>query len=167
MEKEKAALLQRVVLTAAVVLVTVFIFDRSMQDADSSNMESAQMMTLVQGVLQWLGQAGISMRGLRKLAHWAEFALLGALSEWCLRAYTPRYVRFCGMPLLSGLLTALTDETIQRFIPGRSSSVADVWLDFFGVCCGTAAAVGALLLREKMQQIKNREEKKNDGRSGH
>ncbi|MDD5833249.1 MAG: VanZ family protein [Clostridiales bacterium] len=40
-----------------------------------------------------------------------------------------------------GLLTALTDETIQLFVEGRSGQITDVWIDFAGVCFGTAAAI--------------------------
>ena len=35
--------------------------------------------------------------------------------------------------MLGGLLTALTDETIQLFVPGRSGQVTDIWIDFSGV----------------------------------
>ncbi len=38
--------------------------------------------------------------------------------------------------MLGGVLTALTDETIQIFSAGRSSQVTDVWLDFAGVLAG-------------------------------
>ena len=48
------------------------------------------------------------------------------------------------MAILGGLLTALTDETIQLFVPGRSSQVTDVWIDFSGVMTGLI--VGLILL---------------------
>lgn len=41
------------------------------------------------------------------------------------------------LSLFSGLLVALTDETIQLFVPGRSGQVTDVWLDFLGILAGS------------------------------
>ena len=46
--------------------------------------------------------------------------------------------------MLGGLLTALTDETIQLFVPGRSGQVTDIWIDFSGVMTGLL--VGFILL---------------------
>ncbi len=71
---------------------------------------------------------------LRKLAHFTEFAVLGAelaLLFWEILQYT------LIAPLFGGLLAAVTDETIQIFIEGRGSSVKDVWIDFGGVAAGT------------------------------
>ena len=56
------------------------------------------------------------------------------------KGYTMRPLRFLGWPLLAGLMTALTDETIQLFSLGRSSQVTDVWIDFAGVVTGTLLA---------------------------
>ena len=38
------------------------------------------------------------------------------------------------------------DETIQRFIPGRSSQVTDVWIDMGGVVFGALVALVVLLI---------------------
>ena len=51
----------------------------------------------------------------------------------CMRVYTRRYVRQISVPMLGGVLTAMADETIQIYSPGRSSQVTDVWLDLAGV----------------------------------
>ena len=64
----------------------------------------------------------------------------------CLRVYTKRFVRHVSWPLLGGLATALMDETIQRWIPGRTSSVVDVWIDFAGVVAGLFVALLILLI---------------------
>ena len=50
-----------------------------------------------------------------------------------------------------GLLTALTDETIQMFSDGRSSQLTDVWLDFSGVCSGVFAALLVLTFFHMMK----------------
>ncbi len=54
----------------------------------------------------------------------------------CLRVYTRHFFKHVSWPMLGGLLTALTDETIQLFVPGRSGQVTDVWIDFSGVLTG-------------------------------
>ena len=65
---------------------------------------------------------------LRKLAHAAEYGVLGAL---LLRA-TGR----AGLSLVLGALYALSDEIHQSFVPGRAGSPLDVALDTVGVACG-------------------------------
>ena len=64
----------------------------------------------------------------------------------CLRVYTRHFVRHMSWPILGGVLTALTDETIQMFVPGRSSSVRDVWIDTAGVLAGLLVALLLLLI---------------------
>ena len=42
------------------------------------------------------------------------------------------------MPFFIGLMTAVCDETIQLFVPGRSAEVRDVLIDAAGVLLGAA-----------------------------
>jgi len=65
---------------------------------------------------------------LRKLAHAAEFAVLGAL---LLRA-TDR----AGLAFGLGALYAVSDEAHQAFVPGRMGSPLDVAIDIVGVAAG-------------------------------
>ena len=65
---------------------------------------------------------------LRKLAHAAEFALLGAL---LLRALRDERVA-----LGAGVAYAITDEVHQHFVPGRIGSPVDVAIDALGVGLG-------------------------------
>ena len=44
------------------------------------------------------------------------------------------------------MTTALLDETIQRFIPNRTSQVTDVWIDMAGVVFGALIALILLLI---------------------
>ena len=130
----------RVIFTLALIGCIAFIFSNSMQIGVVSEGASGRVLRLVQRVLTRLGMPGlashITMHFIRKLAHFCEYALEGFLLMLCLRVYT--------RPILGGLLTALTDETIQLFSPGRSSQVLDVWLDFMGVLAGLL--VGLFLL---------------------
>ena len=109
---------------------------------------SGRVLRLVQRVLTRLGMPGlashITMHFIRKLAHFCEYALEGFLLMLCLRVYTRHFFKHVSWPMLGGLLTALTDETIQLFVPGRSGQVTDIWIDFSGVMTGLL--VGLILL---------------------
>ena len=68
-------------------------------------------------------------------------------------------LRHITVPMLGGVLTALTDETIQLFSEGRSSQVTDVWLDSAGVLAGILVAIVLLLACEGLYyHIKRRHE---------
>ena len=69
---------------------------------------------------------------IRKLAHLAEFGLLGLLWGGCGRSYDRRLLWLGGLP------TGVVDECLQFFAPGRAPLVADVVLDTAGYLCGTA-----------------------------
>ena len=65
---------------------------------------------------------------LRKAAHMAEYAILGAL---LLRAVGRELPAF-----LVGVAYAVTDEIHQHFVEGRHASAIDVALDSVGVAVG-------------------------------
>ena len=70
---------------------------------------------------------------LRKLAHAAEFAVLGVL-----------FLRAVERPVLAFLLAsayAVSDEIHQIFVPGRLGSPLDVLIDVAGVADGIALAL--------------------------
>jgi len=65
---------------------------------------------------------------LRKLAHAAEYAVLGAL----LMRATGR----AGLAFGLGALYAVSDEIHQAFVPGRTGASLDVAIDAIGVALG-------------------------------
>jgi VanZ family protein len=76
---------------------------------------------------------------LRKLAHAAEFAVLGLL---LLRAIGRE-----AAALAVGIAYAASDELHQHFVPGRQGSLLDVALDSVGVAVGVYAVRKLLRLR--------------------
>ena len=158
----------RVIFTMALIACIAFIFSNSMQMGAVSEGASGRVLRLVQRALTKLGMpelaAHITQHFIRKLAHFCEYALEGFLLMLCLRVYTRRFVRHIAWPILFGLLTALTDETIQLFTPGRSSQVTDVWLDFSGVLSGLLVGfVLLVLVRACVLLYKHRnEDQRND-----
>ena len=68
----------------------------------------------------------------RKLAHFAEFGVLGVWwGLYGLRRWLP-------CMWLYGLAVALMDEGIQYFVPGRAPGFWDVVIDYGGFFCGFA-----------------------------
>ena len=135
----------RVLFTLALAGCIWFIFSNSMAVADVSSVSSGRVLQLLQAVLRRLGMPGLAQRLtmhlVRKLAHFCEYLLEGFLLMLCMRVYTRRYVRHISVPMLGGVLTAMADETIQIYSPGRSSQVTDVWLDSAGVLAGILIAL--------------------------
>lgn len=135
----------RVLFTLALAGCIWFIFSNSMAVADVSSVSSGRVLQLLQAVLRRLGMPGLAQRLtmhiVRKMAHFCEYALEGFLLMLCMRVYTRRYVRHISVPMLGGVLTAMADETIQIYSPGRSSQVTDVWLDSAGVLAGILIAL--------------------------
>ena len=138
----------RIIFTMALIGCIVFIFTNSMQIAAVSEGASGRVLAWMQKILRVLGMPGaashLTMHIVRKLAHFCEYMLEGFLLMLCLRVYTKHLLKHLAWPILGGLLTALTDETIQLFVPGRSGQVTDVWIDFSGVMTGLV--VGLILL---------------------
>lgn len=71
--------------------------------------------------------------GVRKIAHFTEYAILGGLLVLLFRI---RRVRLILLPWLIGTLYAVTDEWHQSFLPGRSCDPKDVLIDACGVLIG-------------------------------
>ncbi len=65
---------------------------------------------------------------LRKIAHAAEYAVLGALLV--------RATGRAGVAFALGTLYAISDEVHQSFVPGRLGSPLDVAIDAVGVAAG-------------------------------
>ena len=140
----------RVVFTLALAGCIWFIFSNSMAVAQVSSASSGRVLQLMQVALRRLGHPALAQRltmhFVRKLAHFCEYLLEGFLLMLCMRVYSRHPLGHITVPMLGGVLTALTDETIQLYSPGRSSQVTDVWLDSVGVLAGILAALVLMAL---------------------
>lgn len=144
-EKRRPHTVWIILLVAAVVL---FIFSRSLLNQEASGEESRHVMELIRPILGFfVGKENVTLHLVRKLAHLTEFCALGLtlswLSLWLGRKSIP-------WTLLSAVLIALSDETIQAFT-GRGPSVTDVWIDISGAALGMllVAVIAALARRRK------------------
>ena len=149
MEHEKTSpwlIAFRVIFTIALIACIAFIFRNSLESGALSSARSQAVMQKINEILSVVNLGPLSEHTVRKLAHFAEFTLEGFLLMLCLRVYTNRFVRHISWPLLGGMTTAQLDETIQRFIPNRTSQVTDVWIDMAGVVFGALIALILLLI---------------------
>ena len=138
---------------AGLAWTVCFIFSNSMQTATVSSGASGRVLEFLQGLLNRLGHPGLAARLtdhiVRKLAHFCEYMLEGfflVLMTRVLAGHRRRLLPYLSWPALVGVLTALTDETIQLFFQGRGSRVTDVWIDFGGVVAGMLVGLVCLAL---------------------
>lgn len=120
--------------TAAILLVCIltFIWGNSLMSGEISGAISDWVKELLASFIA-LGQEDDGGSHLiRKLAHFTEFAALGATLGWIFGMLEKGKL----LPLGCGVLAAAIDETIQRFVPDRGPSLKDVCLDSFGVLTG-------------------------------
>ena len=107
------------------------IWGNSLMTGESSGSFSGAVVAFLSRFLPFFsGEMGHTL--LRKLAHFSEFACLGLLMGTTLRLYGKPAFRATGL----GLAAACVDETIQLFVPGRASSLIDVWIDTAGFATG-------------------------------
>lgn len=74
---------------------------------------------------------------LRKLAHFSEYAILGALTLNLYYAYQKKDIKYVFYSILFCLIYACSDEFHQGFIGGRSPQVFDVFIDTTGSLVGS------------------------------
>ena len=91
---------------------------------------------------------------IRKIAHFTEYTVLGALLCSCAYSFARiKPIKFVPYTVSIGLFTCFVDETIQLGIEGRSGQVSDMWIDFFGVLLGTAVMLVAFWIYRKIRKI--------------
>lgn len=80
-------------------------------------------------------------KNLRKLAHFAEFFMLGLWTSLFVVLFLRKWGAFTAL-LPFGMISALLDETVQIFSK-RGASVSDIWIDVLGF---TTAALAVMLV---------------------
>ena len=120
----------------------------------------------VSGLIGWLingvvpgAEAGAGEEGhglLRKAAHLTEFCLLGLLLSWLVRMLLKKNWQHLLLPLLGGAAVAMTDETIQYFVPGRACRLSDVGIDTLG--CTLGILLITLIVCIKKQKMKEKKQ---------
>ena len=133
-------------------LMLSFIWGNSLLAAPQSAELSGEVVGWLRRFLNWLP---ISEHLVRKLAHFGEFACLGALFGWLFQILNQQSFHKFTMPLLAAFLAALVDETLQVLTPERGPSVIDVWIDSFGAAAGIALLYLGHCLWQRRKQTSN------------
>ena len=126
-----------------IILNIAFIWGNSLLPGEISGRISDWVKALLAFLLP--GEVpGVTTGGglLRKIAHFTEFAALGAALAWRFGMLEKRKSN----ALVCGFLAACVDETIQLFVPDRGPAIRDVVID----TCGVIAGMGFTLLAHKI-----------------
>lgn len=144
---------------ALLVLILAFIWGNSLMPGEVSGAFSAWVKDVLSRLFGWESAdkdpAGHGL--LRKLAHFSEFFALGLDLCWLMHMLCKKKWQATLLALGCGFLTACTDETIQRFVPGRGPGWFDVGVDTLGVILGIGLLLLILLIKHK-KTINNLEE---------
>ncbi len=93
----------------------------------------------------------------RKIAHFAEYAVLGILLTSTFRTWGADLLRTLLLSFSVGTAYAAADEIHQSFVSGRSLMFSDVMIDCAGLLLGCAVFVLAFLIftGKRKKKIKN------------
>ena len=139
----------RKILIILLILVLAFIWGHSCMSVSESRDESSRVMDVITPFLEFfIGKGNVTLHLVRKLAHFTEFAALGAI----LALLFPLTGKGLLVSASCGLLAGFLDETIQIF-SDRGDQISDVWLDFSGALFGLFVFS---LLRLLVQRILSR-----------
>ena len=129
--KNKWMTVLRYVLIALIIATVLFIFIQSMLPKEASEEQSDAVGGIISEIIPPDTPAGEYVQeNIRKIAHFTEFAILGAEVALYLILFMPK-IRYMLMSYPSILILAFFDETIQIF-SGRGPAISDVWIDFLG-----------------------------------
>ncbi len=140
------------------VLWMSFIFGMSAQSGEQSSQTSGRVVDIIAEIVvsgfsdmtdaeKDVVRANLSFP-IRKLAHFTEYAVLGALLTVSLAFSGKKMSVTCRKltaALSAGWLYAISDELHQKLVAGRAGLVTDVFIDGSGVLVG-CVAVALLLL---------------------
>ena len=117
------------------IALLAFIWGNSLTTGTQSGAMSGRVMAWINAILHVENAEALHLV-IRKMAHFTEFACLGAVLCWLFAMMGEKKGHLFCMPLFCGLLAACVDETIQIFTPDRGPSLIDVWIDTAGVSAG-------------------------------
>lgn len=137
--------MKKKILLFIIILLLAFIWGQSFLPKDASARESGFFYQIIKPFLElFVGPGNLTRNMVRKIAHYAEFALLGLTLSFLFKNKHRGFLWTCG----TAFLAAFLDETIQIF-SGRGPMIADVWLDL----AGTVTTAGIFFL---IRYLRNR-----------
>ena len=121
----------RLLVILLIISTLAFIFTQSMLPPEKSSEQSSAVGEIIEVIIPpETPVGGYVQANIRKIAHFVEFAALGAeVAVFVILFLKKRNFVFLSFGF--GILIALLDETIQIFSK-RGPEITDVWLDFCG-----------------------------------
>jgi len=126
------------------VICSIMIFLLSAQNRKVSGDNSLQILTYVSQIIEKV--FGVSITDsyhisrihdfFRKTAHFTAYAVLSVCSYNAFRLLINQKKRAVTVAFSFCILTAISDEIHQLFVPGRSGEIRDVLIDTLGICLG-------------------------------
>ena len=155
MKENSTSLKFRIIVFVLTFSVIAFAFIHSSMPSEVSGDESESVMNVLQSILNFFGFKGeLTDHLVRKLAHFTEYTAMGMLFVSCAYSFDRiRPYKYYSQILLSGLATAVCDETIQLNVPGRAGMVTDVLLDFSGVITGALIMLIVFRIYRRIRKI--------------
>ena len=150
--KANKTLIIRAVLIALIIVVMSLIFGFSAQTGEESSDLSG---TLMASLMKIVGMDPESLSAeefeaaelvLRKLGHFTEYALLGALVCLLILTYSVKRWLAAVFATAFSFVYACLDELHQLLVPDRGARFTDVLIDTGGSLFGSALALGLVLL---------------------
>ncbi len=138
MSEKKRRVLSTVLICLCIATVA-FIWGNSMLGSKASSNVSNSVLGALDPIIRRFGIVSKDDLWLRKLAHFTEFAALGAELLFLAAVRRRLGLQAASNCAFASLLVALTDEMIQ-LASGRNSQVLDVLLDFSGALTGILIA---------------------------
>lgn len=137
---------------AVIALTVLFIWGQSLLGQELSRLQSESVQGFLGSLLgEWVYDTFL-YRHIRKVAHFAEYALLGM--EWMGYRLSVRGARRPKRWLVGvfGPAVAVCDELLQ-FVSARAPRVTDVLLDCGGYACGAAVMFALVWLWRRLQKV--------------
>ncbi|MGN1416570.1 MAG: VanZ family protein [Oscillospiraceae bacterium] len=145
-----------------IVLIGAAIFLFSSQDGTESSGLSTKVTRIISGIIfrrfdsMPAAQQDFIVSELnpfvRKLAHFTEYALLGAAIYSLILSADPAFLRKKRLASLIGAaLFASADELHQLFVPARSGKVTDVLIDTCGAAVGILAVTVIVIIADHIR----------------
>ena len=138
MSEKKRRVLSAVLICLCIATVA-FIWGNSMLGSKASSNVSNSVLGALDPIIRRFGIVSKDDLWLRKLAHFTEFAALGAELLFLAAVRRRLGLQAASNCAFAAMLAALTDEKIQ-LASGRNSQVLDVLLDFSGALTGILIA---------------------------
>lgn len=131
--KFKLTFVLRIVFIALTLGWLAFIFSNSLQNAESSGASSGRVLAFLNGFFQSLNiPLTLTHEFVRTLAHFGEFAILGALLNLTFLSFFGVKAKAVFLTALGFCLSAVADECLQLFSDGRAFQLSDLLIDMSG-----------------------------------